>query len=94
MRRVTKSSIPDDLQGVLKDEDINEFFFYLETEFHLSKQWRVDFHSEVLRQSRQISETEFFCVYVMKNKYRTIIKAITKEVGLCIVCCFTVFIER
>ena len=43
MPRKGKTLIPDDLQAVLK-EDINNIFRYLEPEFHLSKDWRIDFH--------------------------------------------------
>ena len=62
-----KSVIPDDLQAVLKQGDINFIFKYFEHEFHLSKSWRIDFHSELLRQAREISELEFFCLYIQKN---------------------------
>jgi hypothetical protein len=67
MPRRAKTLIPDDLQSILNAEDINDIFRYLETEFHLSKDWRIDFHSELLRQSRDTSDLEFFCLYLLKN---------------------------
>jgi hypothetical protein len=67
MPRRAKTLIPEDLQAVLKAEDINSIFKYLESEFHLSKDWRIDFHSELLRQSRDVADLEFFCLYLLKN---------------------------
>ena len=62
-----KSYVPDDLQGVLREEHINAIFKYFESEFHLSKDFRIDFHSELLRQSREIAALEFFCLYLQKH---------------------------
>ncbi len=47
--RSKKSYIPDDLKAVLKQDDVNNIFRYFESEFHLSKSWRIDYHSELLR---------------------------------------------
>ncbi len=65
--RNRKSHIPEDLQAVLKEEDINAVFRYFEQEFNLAKDYRIDFHSELLRQAREVSPVEFFCLYLLKN---------------------------
>lgn len=61
---MAKSAIPDDLKGVLKECDINTIFFYFENEFHLSKKWRLDFHSDYLRSGKVVNEVDFFCKYL------------------------------
>ena len=62
-----KSSIPDDLKAVLQESDINKVFKYFESEFHLAKVWRIEFHSELLRQPRSVDAVEFFCVYLLRE---------------------------
>ncbi len=65
-RRIEKSIIPADLEGVLAEDEFNLIFKYLESEFHLSKKWRIDFHSELMKIKREENSSEFFVRYMIK----------------------------
>ena len=62
-----KNYLPRDLEGVITEKDFNYVFKYLETTFHISKSWRIDFHSELLIQAREVDSIQFFVHYLVTN---------------------------
>jgi hypothetical protein len=60
------SVIPEDLQ-LFEATDTIKVFEYLEKEFHLSKDWHIEFKKELLTVERGISEQEFFFRYACEH---------------------------
>lgn len=63
----TRSSIPDDIKAVFEEADIKKVFDYLESFFHLSKEYRNIFSYELKKQPREIEAREFFYRYVREH---------------------------
>ena len=67
MRRQHVNVIPDDIKALFEIADIAKVFEYLETTFHVSKNWSMRYKKELKEVHRSVSEQEFFCQFIHEH---------------------------
>ena len=61
-----RSIIPDDLR-LFEEEDIRRYFEYMQTTFHLSKKWEVEYKKQLNSVARGIPTVEFFFRFLKEH---------------------------
>ena len=65
--REFNSLIPPDIKAVFEPQDIGLIFAYLESFFHISKDYRQMYAYELQQQIKNMNEQEFFYLFVRQN---------------------------
>jgi hypothetical protein len=60
------AKLPAELQGIIKPDDFNYIFRYLEKEYRVSVGWRVDYHS-LPRDISTEKQVEYFVQFLTTN---------------------------
>jgi hypothetical protein len=61
-----RSIIPDDLR-LFEEADIRRYFEYMQTTFHLSKKWEVEYKKQLNSVARGIPTVEFFFQFLKEH---------------------------
>ena len=77
-QREQHSMIPEDIRAVFDKSDIPKIWDYLESFFHLSKDYRKIYDYELKELARNITEQEF-CYYFIRQNIEPHIAALLKQ---------------